>query len=86
VKSENIGEYRRNGMPCSPAIARPGVCQLFVVEFWASNPHRSNRTERDYNRTIVISAAWIEICCAHSSAWHVGSGAFVGHVFERFEL
>ena len=40
---------------------RSGVCQLFVVEFWASSPHRSNRTERDYNRTIVISAAWIEI-------------------------
>ena len=56
-----VGEYRRNGMPCSPAIARPGVCQLLMVEFWASNPHRSNRTERDYNRTIVISAAWVEI-------------------------
>ena len=52
--SENIG-----GMECLvPLRSRAGVCQLFVVEFWASNPHRSNRTERGYNRTIVISAAW----------------------------
>ena len=58
MKSENMGE-----LEClvSPAIARPGVCELLMVEFWASNPHRSDRIERDYHRTIVFSAAWLEI-------------------------